>query len=179
MAPLAIDPTDHDDGVTGRRFTGWHVLACFAAFFFIVFAANGALVYMAVSTFSGVEVASSFKAGQEFPEELAQARAQAGRDWHVDVRPVLGADGRLELTAQFADHDGAALYGLEVTALLGHLADRRLDLTLVLEPVGGGRYAASAEQVPAGARELVIEAHRGGARQFLSRGKLFLKADGG
>ena len=63
----------------GRRLTGRGVLLWLFAFFGVTFAVNGAFIYFAVSTFPGVEVASSYKAGQEFEGEIAAGRAQAER----------------------------------------------------------------------------------------------------
>ena len=55
----------------GRRLTGQGVFLWLFAFFGITFAVNGVFIYFAVSTFPGVEVASSYKAGQEFEGEIA------------------------------------------------------------------------------------------------------------
>ena len=43
-----------------REVTGRHVLLSLVSFFGVVFAINGALVRAAISTFGGVETASSY-----------------------------------------------------------------------------------------------------------------------
>mgnify|MGYP001229636355 CR=1 FL=1 len=170
--------TTTTEQAAGRKLTGWHVLAIVGGFFGVIFAANAALVIMALSTFSGVEVASSYKAGQEFPDELERARRQAELGWVVSVTPVLGEGGRLELAVDVADREGRPVYELAVSAILEHPADRRRDVALTLAAHGAGHYVASADGVEPGPRHLVIELDSAGERVFLSRNTLFLKVDG-
>src|ERR1700690_1116795 len=59
-----------------RILTGRHVLLWLVAFFGIVFAVNGGLVQAAISTFGGVETASSYKAGLQFEQEVGLVQRQ-------------------------------------------------------------------------------------------------------
>ncbi|SON58302.1 putative integral membrane protein linked to a cation pump [Hartmannibacter diazotrophicus] len=171
MADIMSKPARPSGALTGR-----HVLYILFGFFGIIFAANAALVYWAESTFSGLEVESSYKAGQEFPEQMAEAQEQAARQWTVNAHPALAANGDLTVTASFTGPDGKPIYGLDVNVTLEHPADRRRDVVLDLATAGGGQYAASAEGVPPGLRDLVLVAGSNGKRVYLSRSQIFLKA---
>ena len=69
-----------------RPITGRMVLFCLIAFFAIVALANGLLVRFALTTFGGLETASSYQAGFAFEREAAAARAQDERHWQVQGR---------------------------------------------------------------------------------------------
>jgi nitrogen fixation protein FixH len=158
----------------GRPITGRTVLFWLIGFFAVIFAANVAFIYLAVSTFPGLEVASSYKAGQEFEADVEAARAQAERAWKVDGAATLAADGAdVEIT--FADKAGVVLAGLDVKATLAHTVDTAHDRTAVLAETAPGRYVARLPGVTAGQWMLIIEAARRGERQFLSRNTVQLR----
>jgi nitrogen fixation protein FixH len=157
----------------GRRLTGRGVLVWLLAFFGVTFAVNGAFVYFAVSTFPGVEVASSYKAGQQFEGEVTAGKAQAERAWTVDaaVRPA-GDDASVEI--HFRDKVGADLHGLDVRVRLTHTVDPNHDHSADLSEVASGTYRAVLPNVKAGMWNLAIEAYRGSERLFMSRNQLRL-----
>src|SRR4028119_1468477 len=66
-----------------RILTGRMVLYYFIAFFGVVFAMNFFMVRVAISSFSGVETESAYKAGLSFKNDLAAAHAP-------DARPRAG-----------------------------------------------------------------------------------------
>lgn len=157
----------------GRRLTGRGVLLWLFAFFGVTFAVNGAFIYFALSTFPGVEVASSYKAGQEFEGEVLAGRAQAERAWTVDaaVRPV-GDDASIEI--HFRDKAGADLNGLDVRVQLIHAVDPNHDHAASLPEVASGTYRTVLPNVKAGMWSLTIEAYKGSERLFMSRNQLRL-----
>ncbi|MBS1180864.1 MAG: FixH protein [Proteobacteria bacterium] len=162
-----------EEAAPGRRLTGRGVLVWLFAFFGITFAVNGVFIYFAVSTFPGVEVASSYKAGQQFEGEVTAGKAQAERAWTVDaaVRPA-GDDASVEI--HFRDKAGADLHGLDVRVRLTHTVDPNHDHSAVLPEVASGTYRAVLSNVKAGMWNLTIEAYRGGERLFMSRNQLRL-----
>ncbi len=155
--------TDH-----GRRLTGWGVLAWLTGFFAVIFAANGAFIYLALSTFPGVEVASSYKAGQEYEADEMAGRAQAERAWTVDAHVTLSTDGALVATT-FVDRAGAPIPGLDVTATLAHTVDTAHDRTVSLTQTGAGAYRGILAGIGPGRWTLILTAERHGERLFLSR----------
>lgn len=152
----------------GRPITGRTVLVWLICFFAVIFAANAAFIYLALSTFPGLEVASSYRAGQEYEADVEAARVQADRAWTVAGTATLAADGAdVEIT--FADKAGVVLAGLDVKATLAHTVDTAHDRTAVLAETAPGRYVARLPDITAGQWTLIIEAARRGERQFLSR----------
>lgn len=169
-APLSGD-IDHHPGraISGRQITGRFVLACFIAFFGIVFAANFFLVRAAITSFGGVETESSYKAGLAFRQESEAAAAQATLHWQVEahIEP-----GRLDITAR--DAQGRPLTDVALTAMLHHPTDRRFDVTLDPEKVAAGQWRAS-DEVKSGQWELVIELSRDGERLFRSTNRVLVR----
>jgi nitrogen fixation protein FixH len=162
---------DGRDGV--RPFTGRSMLAWVLGFFGVIFAANVALVWLAVGSFPGLEVDSSYRAGQEFNREIAAAATQAARGWKVDLSTERsGAD--VTVTATFADRSGAPERALAVSVRLQHPTDKRHDRALVLTEVEAGVYRGVAANVDAGSWTLVVDAQADGERLFRSRNPAML-----
>jgi nitrogen fixation protein FixH len=157
----------------GRPVTGRRVLAWMIAFFAVIFAANAVMIWLAVASFPGLEVSSSYRAGQEFNAEVAAAAAQAARGWNVEVHTERAA-GTTRLLARFADKAGAPERGLVVTARLQHPTDSRHDRTVVLAETGQGGYEAALGGVAPGGWTLVVDAEADGARVFRSRNHVTL-----
>lgn len=157
----------------GRRLTGWGVLAWLVGFFAVIFAINGAMVYYALSTFPGLEVDSSYKAGQNYEAEVAAGRAQAERGWTVDVHPALDATGAA-VTATFVARDGSVVAGLDVTATLAHTVDTAHDRTVTLTETSPGTYAGELPGIEPGRWTLLLVADRRGERLFMSRNAVML-----
>jgi nitrogen fixation protein FixH len=157
-----------------REVTGRTVLIWLLSFFGLVFAANGVMIKVAASTFGGVEVASSYKAGLKFGRDVAESRAQDALHWQVSGH--IGRDRNdsavLELSAR--DHHGAALSDLGARARLIHPADSRRDLKIDLHKVAAGTFRGIAE-APAGQWELEIALERGDERLFMSRSRVTLR----
>ncbi len=75
------------------------------------------MIRFAVTTFGGVETASSYQAGLAFSRENAAVRAQDARHWQVkaDVRAA-GEGSLIDIDAR--DAEGRPLTGLTATARL-------------------------------------------------------------
>lgn len=162
-----------NQAVSGRRpreLTGRMVLACFVAFFGIVFTMNAVLVRAASSSFGGVETESSYKAGLAFKNDIAAAQAQDALHWAVDasVRPE-GDATRVTITAR--DAESKALNGVEAAARLSHPTDRRRDITLELVEFAPGRFQ-SLSPVAQGQWDLVIELKRRDETVFRSKSRV-------
>ncbi|WP_417692566.1 FixH family protein [Roseibium sp.] len=156
--------------LTGRRVLFWII-----GFFAVIFSANGVFVYLALHSFPGVVVESSYKAGQAYNQELADARAQAERGWQVSASLTrVGGDAAM-LRIEPKDYEGHVLAGLDFIAIMEHPAHKGDDVSLALSEVQSGVYQASATGVAGGNWELVLEARRGDQRLFRSENRLFLK----
>lgn len=163
-----------DDGAPPpRQWTGQMLLFCLLGFFGVVFVANGVMVREALSTFGGLETESAYKAGRMFEEEVAMAKTQDARQWHVDAKVTPAADdARLDIDVR--DAAGRPLTGIDAAATFERPTDRRMDRDVALTESEPGRFHGSVE-VLAGQWDLVIELSRHGDRQFRSKNRVILR----
>ena len=73
-----------------------------------MFAVNAVLVRAAISTFGGVETASSYKAGLQFEHEVAVAERQDALHWQVDGKLTRNGAGEAVLDVTRARRQGRA-----------------------------------------------------------------------
>ncbi|GAB4577143.1 MAG: hypothetical protein Tsb0019_04810 [Roseibium sp.] len=158
-----------------KAFTGRTVLFWLLGFFGVVFAANAVFIYLALGSFPGVVVESSYEAGQAYNEEIAAAKAQAALNWQVtsDFKGTGGDAGKIVVTA--LDADGAPLYGIELEALLRNPVNDAADVSVDFTADGGGRYIGEVGHVAPGNWTLVLQIRKGGERVFRSENRVFLK----
>jgi nitrogen fixation protein FixH len=72
--PFSSGPSETH--VQSHQITGLMVLGFMIAFFAIIVGVNVFMAHAAISTFGGVETASSYHAGQMFERDVAMAKAQ-------------------------------------------------------------------------------------------------------
>jgi len=136
---LSVGNNNQDD----RRSTEWIVLAALVMFFGTIFVANGALVYYALSTFSGEQEASPYEHGLAYDRDIESARQQDARGWNVTLgvqRAEPGAPASIAVGMRDANNE--ALGGLEVSAGLEFPTDKRFDRRIGLIETGPGEYLA-------------------------------------
>ena len=154
--------------VTGRTVLIWLV-----AFFAVVGAVNGIMIFAAISTFAGLESDSPYQAGLAFEREIAAARTQNALHWQVraQVARIEGGATLVEISAR--DADGAALAGLGASATLVHPTDRRLDRGLAMSEDAPGHFRG-VTGIAVGQWDLVIDLSRAGAHAFRSKNRVVL-----
>ncbi|WP_262272473.1 FixH family protein [Microvirga yunnanensis] len=166
MSTTAIKP-----GRGSRPITGRTVLLYFVTFFGVIFAMNFYMVRVAISSFSGVETESAYKAGLSFKNDLAAARAQDSRHWSVEAS--LERDGPAGVLVTARDARGQALAGLSPEIRLAHPTDKRRDVPLEVVEVTPGRFR-SITPMPEGRWDLVIELKRETETLFRSKTRISL-----
>lgn len=155
-----------------RVLTGRTVLFCLLAFFGTIIAMNIVLVRVAVSSFSGVETESSYKAGLAFKNDIAAAQAQDARHWTVDAVVQRGGDAaHVAVTAK--DAQARSLAGLTLEARLAHPTDKRRDVVLEFVEETSGRFR-SLTPLPQGHWDLVIGFKRADETVFRSKSRISL-----
>lgn len=141
----------------------------FVAMFAVVLLANTAMVYVAASTWTGLETREHYRKGLEYNAALEAERAQAARGWQVAV-DARAAGGTALLRVELRDRDGRALDGAEVTALLIRPTSDGHDFAVALDAAAAGVYAAEAAMPLPGQWDLRIEArHPAGDWQSIRR----------
>jgi nitrogen fixation protein FixH len=169
---MSINFIGHDERRAARRtapreWKGWMVLAFMLAFFGVVIGVNMVMAHFAMSTFGGVDVDSSYRAGQMFERDVAMAETQNERHWRVDGKITQAAGGTTALDVVARDSTGAALTGLTAEALFTRPTDRRLDRTVVIREDEAGHFHGDVV-LPPGQWDLVVELSRQSERQFRS-----------
>jgi nitrogen fixation protein FixH len=157
-----------------REVTGWMVLVFMIAFFAVVVGVNAFMAHKALSTFGGVEIDSSYRAGQMFERDVAMAKAQDAQHWQIDAKVTAAADGATRLDIAARDALGAPLTGLVATALFARPTDRRLDRAVTVSEDAAGHFRGRAD-IAAGQWDLVIELSRQGERLFRSKNRVLIR----
>ncbi|WP_342363992.1 FixH family protein [Terrarubrum flagellatum] len=148
-----------------RRLTGRAVLLILTGFFGVIAAVNGALIYLAIHSWSGAETSSAYRAGQLFNSEAAQARAQNERGWSL-MTEVLRIGRGAKIVVRVQDRDGAPLSRRNVVASLHRPTAQREDVSATLQEDADGRYGASWPAVASGQWDVIVDVLDGDERQF-------------
>lgn len=174
MAEIRASIVTRRGGSGEKEVTGWTVFICLVAFFAVVAAVNAVMMTAAITTFGGVETASSYQAGLAFARETSAVQAQARLGWQVAVspRPDGGATPVIEIVAR--DPANAPLAGLTVSGRLSHPMDKRADRVLAWREVATGVFRADSGRA-VGQWDLVIEISQDGDLKFRSRNRLALR----
>jgi nitrogen fixation protein FixH len=154
--------------------TGWMVLGFMIAFFAVIVGVNAFMAHAAITTFGGVETASSYQAGQTFERDVARAKTQDAQHWQVDAKLTRAADGTTLLDITAHDGAGAPVGGVTASAQFARPTDRRLDRSIAVQQTGPGHFVGNAE-LAAGQWDLVIELSRQDERLFRSKNRVILK----
>ncbi|MCG7391554.1 FixH family protein [Microvirga sp. ACRRW] len=154
-----------------RVITGRTVLIYFISFFGVIFAMNFVMIRFAVSSFSGVETESSYKAGLTFKNDVAAAHAQDALHWSVEANVQRGESSSILITAR--DAKALAVSGLTAQVRLGHPTDKRNDVTVDFVETSTGQFR-SLTPLPEGRWDLVIDLKRGDDVVFRSKSRIAL-----
>ena len=155
-----------------RKTTGRTVILALGLGFGVMFAANFALIYAALSTLHGEELENPYDASQAYNQRLGEARAQDKLGWSVNLT-TRQENGGVKVVADIRDRDGSQIPGLDVHARFVHPFDRGQDRDAALAD-DGGDYEGFASGPHDGRWTLAIEAKQGERRKFYSENKLAL-----
>jgi nitrogen fixation protein FixH len=133
MSPTVLSGAPRQQGLRGR-----HVLWVLLGFFAAVFAVNGAMIYSAVSTYSGLVANEPYRKGLHYNERIAAAERQVQLGW-TDALQV-GRDGLVRMS--LSDADGRPVQGMRVAGMLGRPSTNRHDVVLQLVEGEPGQYEA-------------------------------------
>jgi nitrogen fixation protein FixH len=148
-------------------------LIVFLAFFGTVFVVNGALIYEAVSTHTGLVANEPYRKGLAYNARIGADERQARLGWTETLE--VGGDGHV--TFALAEPDGRAVQGLKVEGVLGRPATNRQDIKLALIEREPGRYEVQAGSIAAGNWLIALEAREqvGADPVYRMRRRLWIK----
>lgn len=158
---------------TMRRRPGWWYPYIFVGAFAVVMTVNGAFMYFAIRTFTGLSSDHAYDDGLAYNRVIAEARTQATLGWTVglEVRPVGGHAADILLT--FADKDGNPITGLTGDGLFLRPTSAGHDSDLKMVEQGQGRYLIRAALPLGGQWDMSLKARRGDTDYQLAR-RIFL-----
>ena len=141
MTPSSALPSNNGRGGLARLLPH-RIPVLFIAAFLVVSAVNGALIFFAEDTFSGLETDNAYERGLGYNQALAGEAAQERLGWHAQAAIYGDGEERHTLRVELLDRDGRPIAGLRLRAYLVRPSNAGLDLSLTLQPAGDGAYAA-------------------------------------
>ena len=153
---------------------GHHVLIVFLAFFAAVFVANGAMIYQALSTHTGLVANEPYRKGLHYNERIAADARQAQLGWAETIEVT--RDGHVSLA--LAQADGRPVGSMKVVGVLGRPSTNRQDIRLTLAEQAPGRYEAQVAPLAEGNWIIALEAFAGADQTepiYRTRRRLWLK----
>jgi nitrogen fixation protein FixH len=121
-----------------RGLRGIHVLWALLGFFAAVFLVNGAMIYSAVTTHSGLVANEPYRKGLHYNERIAASERQAHLGWSDTLQ--IGRDGQVRML--LSDPDGRPVRGMQVAGVLGRPSTNRYDVVLQFVEGAPGQYEA-------------------------------------
>jgi nitrogen fixation protein FixH len=122
------------NGIEGR-----HVFLGLVVFFGVMLAANSALVYYALDTFSGGDRPDPYRSGLNYNDTIAASERQAALGWQTELAYD---DRRGRLTLRFVDPTETPIAGLNLAGTISRPATDREDREVAFKEVARGVYAA-------------------------------------
>ncbi len=149
------------------RWVPWLIVGCFLA----IAAANGALVYFALSSSTGLAVDEAYEEGLAYNRIIAESEKQARLGWQIEIAFVPEGQGtrRGELVIEARAPDGKPLDGLAIEAELVRPVEPIPPLRVAPRADGNGRYAALVAAPRSGQWVVRLSAMRGDAHYQTGR----------
>jgi nitrogen fixation protein FixH len=122
----------------------------FVAFFGVVLLANGAMIWFAFATWTGLETEGAYQKGLAYNRVLDQARAQAALGWQVDLEFAQAAGRRVAVRLALADRHGDLIEDAVASATFVRPVHEGVDQVAAIPHRYGGRYEAQLELPLAG-----------------------------
>jgi nitrogen fixation protein FixH len=152
-----------------RVITGRHVLFGLIVFFGIIFTANGAFLYLALSTYTGIVSNEPYRKGLNYNERIAADKAQHKMGWSSAITLAKGGDS---IDVVLRNRSGNPITGLGFDGRLGRPATEALDVALPLKEIEPGRYRGTFATLAPGAWQIDLV-----AKQLTSEGEKIVWRD--
>ena len=157
-----------------REIHGRHVLFILAGFFGVMLAANGIFIYLAVSTFNGLE-SDAYQKGLHYNDRIDAGSRQSALGWSHTV--AFGSDGAVLVSVK--DRQGAPVSGLSIGGAISRPVADRFTSTLAFRENVAGTYLALAPSLQPGTWIVSIQATRAeshsGETTYQIKERLWLK----
>ncbi len=164
MMTTTTTTTSRSDQSQATAAGGW-IPWVFVGLFGVVLIANGTMITVAISTFTGMETTSPYKKGLSYNKRLAAAAAQEALGWQasLDAERAVNA-GQMAITFMLNDKEGAPIVAADVTARIDRPLQDGFEQVITLQELGGGHYSAAVDLPLKGQWEIQVTAGVRGAR---------------
>jgi len=154
--------------------SGKQVVLGLAIFFGVVISVNAALIFSAVSTYSGMVADEPYRKGLQYNQRIAASSRQAGLGWHEQIRIT----DRDHIVLSLRQADGRPVSGLRIAGAIGRPSTNRQDLRLELTESSAGEYEARTAVLDPGTWLISLEARESKAAPdpvYRTRRRLWLE----
>ena len=134
----------------------------FVAFFGIVLAANGAMIWFAFQSWTGLETGSAYQRGLAYNRTLETARQQAALGWRVGFSFAQSGERQAMIELTLEDRYGDLLESADVQATIVRPTHAGYDFVQTLPHRTAGRYQALLDLPLPGQWEIRVVAAEGG-----------------
>ncbi len=155
--------------MSGRPFTGRHMLYWLLGFFGVMLVANVIFIWLALGTFTGVTSEQAYQDGLDYNQRLEAAAAQRALGWQGKLTQEAGS-----VLLTLADAAGRPVRGLLLDARFLRPTNDGQDRTLPMVEAAPGRYAVPLDLPLAGNWDLVISGTAADGTPFETRTRLWL-----
>lgn len=161
----------HELAIENRRMARW-VLVLVLSFFTVIILVNVTMAVLANRNWTGLVVKSAYVEGQAFNQKIADARAQAARNWHSQLSFDQGV-------LRFSIHDaqGQTLAFEQAKIKIGRPAFEQQDLVLTVTRDSSGGLSG-AQDLATGPWALSIEAVSASGQIYKREAQIFVREDG-
>ncbi len=141
----------------------------FGGFFLVVLIANATMIYIGMTTWTGLVSEDYYEEGRNYNRNIAAAEAQAALGWQLDLEARLVAGFEGELTVTLRDRTGAPIGDATVTADFVRPTSEGNDFSVALAARGEGIYRAPFTLPLTGLWDIHIDVTRGTDRFVQTR----------
>lgn len=160
---------------TAGKFTGKKAMMWFMGFFGVVFTVNGIMLYIALSTWGGVETEHAYRKGLFYNREIAAAENQAKSGWKIslDHQPISLSGDTLAVNIARPDGD---LPPEKVTVFISRAVTNAYDKTITLDKLGENQYGTPLILPLPGQWDVDIRVYRADGTLYQLKEKIFIAA---
>jgi len=139
----------------------------FVAFFAVVFAVNGIMLFFALDSWTGLSTENAFQQGLAYNQKIDERDRQAALGWRVSFDATPDQAGHVVFELQVDDDRGLPVTAASVAVSMTRPTHEGYDLSATLSHRGRGNYTGEADLPLSGQwqLELVIDEPRGPYRQ--------------
>lgn len=152
---------------------GW-VPYAFVGFFAFVFAINGVMIWLALTTWTGLETEGAYQKGLAYNRQLAAAEMQAALGWQADAAFERSGPQAGTLELRLGDQDGRIVAEADVVARFVRPTHEGHDFEARLAPAPDGVYRALVDFPLPGQWDVELEARAPEGRYRLQE-RLFIR----